>query len=116
MRTRKTLALLLLFSALCSSPLTIGAADDLKPETRVAFDKGTTAARMEEWTLAVRYFNEARKTAPRAPEVLFNLGLAESKMQGRELRAMVWLNAYLAARPDAPNAAAVKDLRAKLKI
>jgi tetratricopeptide (TPR) repeat protein len=38
---------------------------------------------------------------------MFNLGLAHAKA-GNELLADVWLRAYLAAMPDAPNAAAVK--------
>jgi tetratricopeptide (TPR) repeat protein len=52
---------------------------------------------------------EARKLAPDAPEIYFNLGLAESKIPGRELRAIAWFGAYLAANPSAPNASAIKQ-------
>jgi len=48
--------------------------------------------------------------------VFLNLGLAESKIPGRELRAIAWFGAYLAARPGAPNAAAVKEAIAGLQI
>jgi hypothetical protein len=59
--------------------------------------------------LATRYFQDARKIAPNSPEIYYNLGLAESKIPGRELRAICWFGAYLAATTNAPNAAAVKD-------
>jgi hypothetical protein len=45
-----------------------------------------------------------------------NLGIAESKMPGRELRAMAWFGAYLSAAPDATNAAAVKEQIAVLEV
>ena len=35
--------------------------------------------------------------------------MAESKIPGRELRAIAWFGAYLAANPNAPNAGAVRD-------
>ncbi len=70
---------------------------------------GLTAARLPDYPLAIRYFEEARKLAPDAPEIYFNLGLAESKIPGRELRAIAWFCAYLAANPSAPNATAIKQ-------
>lgn len=74
------------------------------------------AAKQQEWEIAIRNFQEARKTVPDAPEVFYNLGLAESKIRGRELRAIAWFGAYLSATPNAPNAAAVKDKIAELQI
>ena len=74
-----------------------------------AVNKGISAAKLPDYPLAIRYFEEARKLAPEAPVIYLNLGLAESKIPGRELRAMAWFGAYLAAYPDAPNAAAVKE-------
>jgi Tol biopolymer transport system component/tetratricopeptide (TPR) repeat protein len=82
----------------------------LPPEAQEAIEKGWAAAKKQEYKLALRHFDEARKTAPYAPEVLFNLGLAESKIPGRELAAMVWFKAFLAASPDAPQAQKVRDL------
>ena len=88
----------------------------LPPAAQEALDKGIIAARAPDYPLAIRYFEEARKLAPTAPVVFMNLGIAESKMPSRELRAMAWLGAYLAALPDAPNAAAVKEQIAVLEV
>jgi hypothetical protein len=44
------------------------------------------------------------------------MGLAESKIPGRELRAIAWFGAYLAANPNAPNAAAVKKQISVLEV
>ncbi len=82
---------------------------ELPPDAQEAVKKGIIAAKEQDYLLAIRYFQDARKIAPTAPEIYLNLGLAESKIPSRELRAICWFGAYLAARPDAPNAAAVKD-------
>ena len=74
-----------------------------------ALNKGIIAAKVPDYLLAIRFFQDARKLAPAAPVILLNLGIAEAKIAGRELRAMAWFGAYLAAAPDAPNAAAVKE-------
>ncbi len=74
-----------------------------------ALNKGILAAKVPDYPLAIRFFEDARKIAPEAPVIFMNLGIAESKMPGRELRAIAWFGAYLAASPDAPNAAAVKE-------
>ena len=81
-----------------------------------ALTKGITAAKLPDYPLAIRYFEEARKLAPDAPVIYLNLGLAESKIPGRELRAMACFGAYLAAYPDAPNTAAVKEQIAVLDV
>ena len=81
----------------------------LPPAAQEALDKGIIAAKVPDYPLAIRYFEEARKAAPEAPVVYLNLGIAESKIPGRELRAMAWFGAYLAAFPQAPNAAAVRE-------
>ena len=82
---------------------------ELPPEAQAAMKKGFIAAKVPDYLLAIRSFQEARKLAPDAPEVFYNLGLAESKIPGRELRAIAWFGAYLAANPAAPNAATVKE-------
>ena len=82
----------------------------LPPAAQEALDKGITAAKLPDYLLAIRYFEGARKIAPDAPIIFLNLGLAESKIPGRELRAIAWFGAYLAAYPDAPKATAVKEL------
>jgi tetratricopeptide (TPR) repeat protein len=88
----------------------------LSPEAQEALNKGVIAAKVPDYLLAIRYFEEARKLAPDAPEIYFNLGLAESKIPGRELRAIAWFGAYLAASPYAANAAAVKEQIAVLDV
>jgi tetratricopeptide (TPR) repeat protein len=85
---------------------------ELPPDAQEAVDKGVIAAKQQEWEIAIKSFQEARKLAPNAPEVFYNLGLAESKIPGRELRAISWFAAYLAVIPNAPNAAKVE---AKIK-
>lgn len=108
----------LLASVFLCSPL-VHAADTntpLPPEARQAFDKGMVAAEQKEWQTAIRYFLKAQEVEPYAPEILFNLGLAESKVPGRELRAIVWFRAFLAKAPNAPNADAVRKEIASLEI
>ena len=73
-----------------------------------ALDDGILAAKVPDYLLAIRYFEDARKIAPDAPLIYLNLGLAESRIPGRELRAIAWFSAYLAANPKVPNAAAVR--------
>jgi tetratricopeptide (TPR) repeat protein len=80
----------------------------LPPAAQDAVNKGIIAAKVPDYLLAIRFFQEARKIAPQAAVIYLNLGLAESKIPSRELRAMAWFGAYLAASPNAANAAAVK--------
>jgi tetratricopeptide (TPR) repeat protein len=79
------------------------------PKAQDALNKGVIAAREQDYLLAIRYFQDARTIAPSDPLIFLNLGLAESRIPGRELRAMAWFGAYLAANPNASNAATVKD-------
>lgn len=88
----------------------------LPPAAQEAVDKGIIAAKVPDYLLAIRFFEEARKLAPDAPIIYLNLGLAESRIPSRELRAMAWFGAYLAAYPDAPNAAAVREQIAVLDV
>ncbi len=81
----------------------------LPPAAQEAMEIGIIAAQQQEFLLAIRNFQDARKIAPAAPILFFNLGLAESKIAGRELRAMTWFGAYLEASPGAANAAAVRE-------
>jgi len=81
----------------------------LPPEAQEAVNQGIAAAKLPDFPLAIQHFEEARKAAPQSPVIWYYLGLAESKLPGRELRAICWFEAYLAANPTAQNAAAVKD-------
>ena len=49
-----------------------------------------------------------RLSLPMRRRFITTSALPESKIAGRELRAITWFGAYLAANPSAPNAAAVK--------
>ncbi|MBV8882022.1 MAG: tetratricopeptide repeat protein [Planctomycetaceae bacterium] len=73
-----------------------------------AIDAGILAGKQGDHRKAIEHFQRARRAAPDSPQVLFYLGVAESKLSGRELRAIAWFGAYLTARPDAPNAEAVR--------
>jgi hypothetical protein len=88
----------------------------LPPAAQEALDKGIIAAKVPDYLLAIRLFDDARKLAPQAPIIYLNLGLAESRIPGRELRAIAWFGAYLTALPAAPNAAAVKEQIAALDV
>lgn len=86
----------------------------LLPEAQQAIQNGKDAAQQKDYLAAIRYFEQARRMAPDAPEIYGYLGLAESKIGGRELRAVAWYGAYLAANPKAGNAAAVNNAIAEL--
>src|SRR5262249_11384832 len=71
------------------------------------FDEGVRAAHDSNWLTAIKAFQEAQSIAPGNGPILFNLGLAESKIPGRELRSIAWFKAYLSVSPNAENVAAV---------
>lgn len=103
-----------------AQPISAGAQTNssapLSPAAQEALNKGVIAAKAPDYLLAIRFFEAARKFAPQAPVIFLNLGLAESRIPGRELRAMAWFGAYLAAVPEASNAAAVKEQIAELDV
>ncbi len=77
-------------SVLCAVILLVSAAGsraELAPDAQQAISKGIIAARQQDYLLAIRYFQDARKIAPDAPEIYYDLGLAESKIPGCELGA-----------------------------
>jgi tetratricopeptide (TPR) repeat protein len=86
----------------------------LSPEALKSIQWGKEAAQSKNYELAITYFKMARIEAPNAPEIYGYLGLAESKIGGRELRAVAWYGAYLSANPRAGNAAAVNNAIAEL--
>ncbi len=88
----------------------------LPPAVQEAINNGIIATKVPDYLLAIKYFEEARKAAPQSAEIFFNLGLAESKIPGRELRSIGWFGAYLSANPAASNASAVKEQIAVLNI
>ncbi len=106
--SRFTWVVFFIFS-ITASPVFSQSAATLPPAAQDAVKKGIMATQLPDYALAIRYFEEARKLAPQSPEVFFNLGLAESKIPGRELRAICWFGAYLSVNPAAANKPAVKE-------
>ena len=90
--------------------------ETLPPEAQEAVARGLAAARQQDWPLAVRYFSEARKAAPAAPQVIFNLALACDKAGGRDLPAVTLYRAYLASTPGAANAAQIQARVLELEV
>jgi hypothetical protein len=88
----------------------------LKDAAKEPLQKGLAAAQQQDWKLAIRYFLEAQKADPDAPQIWFNLGLASSKLPGYELRALAWFRAYLLAVPDASNADPIRQQIATLEV
>jgi len=87
---------------------------ELDPQALQAIYKGLAAAKYKRWERSVKFFNEARRIEPASPRVLFNLALVNDDI-GRELIAIAWYRAYLAAAPEAVNAREVRARIAELK-
>lgn len=85
-----------------------GVRADLPEKAQFAVNQGLAATQQQDYAQANQCFQTARQEAP-AADVYASIGQAEAKIPGRELRAICWLSAYLAAKPTAPDAAAVKQ-------
>jgi hypothetical protein len=92
----------------CTLPTLAVAAPPLPPEAQEAFAQGVTAANRKDWVVAIDYFDQARRAAPLHPLPLYYLGLAETQVPGRELRAISWLRAFLVLLSEDPQAAHVR--------
>ena len=79
----------------------------LPSDVQQIVDEGILATRREDWAQAADRFEAVRKLAPAAPSVLLNLGLAESKIPGRELISIAWLRAYLCSMSNPPKSKTV---------
>ena len=111
MLRNRVLVLMMAVFLVCAA---LPAMAQLSPDAQREIEWGKDAAQKKNYELAIMFFEMARKSAPNAPEIYGYLGLAESKIGGRELRAIAWYGAYLAANPRAGNAAAVKNAIAEL--
>ena len=80
----------------------------LPPEAQALVNQGQRAADQGAWDVAISFFNDAIDKADNDPRIYYSLGVAHDKA-GHELPAAGWLQAYLIARPTAPNAAAVRQ-------
>jgi tetratricopeptide (TPR) repeat protein len=85
----------------------------LPDAARPSFEEGLVAVRQRAWRRAIQAFGESQKLAPYAPAVLFNLGMSYAE-RGRELPAIAWLEAYLAAVPNPSDADRVRREIARL--
>jgi len=78
----------------------------LPPAAQEALDRGITAGKRGDYSLALQHISQANSLAVASGsfsrEIYFNLGIAESKLPGRELRAVAWFGAYLTVDPYAP--------------
>jgi hypothetical protein len=86
---------------------------DLPPLAQEAFNKGITANSKADYAQAIVDFQDARKQSEAkgvfpTPEIYQKLGEVESKMPGRELRAICWFGAYLSANPQATDFVQIK--------
>lgn len=119
----RTLLIMLCAALLLAAPLLAATQEQAVPalpaEAQTALERGLSAAKQGEWEMAIKYFSQAQKAAPESPEVLFNLALASVRAEGRDLLAIAWFRAYLAAAPKAPNAQQVRaqilDLEIKVE-
>lgn len=79
----------------------------LLPAAESARQRGLKAAGSGDWPAAVAAFKEASKLAYCSPPLMFNLGLAYQR-GGWPVQAALYYRAYLAALPEAPNAAKIR--------
>ncbi len=79
----------------------------LSPSAEKEFAAGVEHARSSHMELALDDFQRASKLSPGNLAVIYNLALAESKIPGREARALLYFSTYLANAPDAPDSAEV---------
>jgi hypothetical protein len=105
-----------LFLAVLQAGIAFAQSGELKEAARETFQKGLAAAQGQQWPLAVEYFSEAFARESSSPQIWYNLGLASSRVPGRELRAMALFRAFLADQPRDPRRKQVEELIAQLGI
>lgn len=81
-----------------------------------AMARGLSAARQQDFELAVKYFNQAKEADLYSPYVQFNLALAYEKAGGKELLAIACYRSFLAMAPRAANAEQVRKKIIDLEI
>ncbi len=114
---RTSIGLVLMLAGLMLVAGSVSAEDAAPSEqARMALRRGMAAAGQEEWELAVKYFSQAREEAPYWSDALFNLATACNEAGGRELLAIAWFRAYLAASEDAADAEDVRSAIIDLEI
>jgi hypothetical protein len=81
--------------------------EKLPPRAEEARQRGLQAAGIGDWPAAVAAFKEANQFAHASPALMFNLALAYQR-GGWPVQAAMYYRVYLAALPEAPNAAEVR--------
>lgn len=87
---------------------------DLSSDVSAAMKKAYAAAAQSDYLAALEHFENAHDLAPTAAAIHYNLALAESRIPGRELRAIAWYGAFLAADPKSTKAQAIREQIPKL--
>jgi tetratricopeptide (TPR) repeat protein len=82
---------------------------DFSPRIAAPLYRGLADAQGMDFKGAVTNFLDARKVAPDAPQIWLDLGLAESHLDGWELRSIASFQLYLLKVPQASNASAVEQ-------
>ena len=108
------LALALLHAPAAAIAQPAGPPSGLPPAVQWIMDRGIAAAQQGDFSTAHNNFMAAWSLEPEAPQIWLDLGLADSRIPGYELRAICWFKLYLMKVPDAPNATAVREQIAAL--
>lgn len=113
-----------LISAACGLALSAQAAtaqtsptqtsDSAAQAVEALVQQGLAAATKSDWPTAILRLTQAHLLAPDNPVPLYNLGLAQAKAD-HPTAAMAWLEAYLAAAPQADNSGQVRTEIARLR-
>ena len=113
----KVLIFFVLTGLIQISPSSYGESPDssVPPEAEQSFERGMAAVDQKEWRLASEYFAKAEELAPLVPDILYNLGVAHSKV-GNEILASLWLRAYLEVAPNSSKAQVVRQEINRLEV
>ena len=93
-----------------------GTEESLSAETEALIETGMAAIKDGQWDQAIKSLTEAQAEAPESYKILYNLGIANAEAGERDVIAIAWFNAYLAAVPDAPEREQIVEQLENLKI
>ena len=93
-----------------------GTVESLSAETEALIESGMEAIKDGQWDQAIKSLTEVQAEAPKSYKILYNLGIANAEAGERDVIAIAWFNAYLAAVPDALEREQVLEQLENLKI
>jgi len=102
-----------LFLLRCSSIFAQEAPSELTDDARHSFEEGMAAEKRAAWKDARKSFLTAVGIQEH-PAIYYNLGFVEAQA-GHEPAAIAWLDVFLMAVPDTPNAESIRDEVKRLK-